>query len=146
MNVETVMHAGIETVAADTKICEIARLMRDKDIGCVAVGDTNGVAGIVTDRDIVVRSCADQACGDRMAADIMSAPVVHCSPHQDVWDAARLMESRQVRRLPVIDMDGQVVGILSLGDLAHCGYRDLAAEAISAVSAHHPDQLVLGEG
>lgn len=142
MKVEDAMHAGIEIAPPNSAVRDIARIMREMDIGCVAIGDESGLIGIVTDRDVVVRSCADGRCGEGTAVDIMSAPVIHCSVHQDVEDAARVMEARQLRRLPVLDAGSVPIGILTIGDIAHCGRRSLAAETIEAVSAHHPDQLV----
>jgi CBS domain-containing protein len=113
---------------------EAARVMREADVGPVLVVDDGRVAGILTDRDIVVRAIADgrdpQSTPVREAC---SADLVTLSPDQDIDDAARLMREHDVRRLPVVQ-DGRPVGILALGDLAVERDSDSALADISAGS------------
>jgi CBS domain-containing protein len=92
--------------------------MRDSAIGDVIVMNGNEVAGVVTDRDIVVRAIAEQADPDSVTLNqILSPDLVTVSPHDDAVAAGELMRTYAVRRLPVID-DGRLVGVISLGDLA----------------------------
>lgn len=136
--VSEVMHSGVDRVAPDTSLAELARIMREKDIGAIPVSDGDTPLGIVTDRDLALRGFAGNGQAKAMtAADIMSKPVVFCHANDSIEDAIRVMESRQVRRLPVVDDRSNMVGILSLGDVSHCGHRDLAIEVMGAVSSHH---------
>jgi CBS domain-containing protein len=136
--VSEAMHSGVDRVAPDAGLAELARIMRDKDIGAIPVSDGKSLLGIVTDRDIALRGFVGDGQASAMtAADIMSKPVVFCHADDSIEDAIRLMESRQVRRLPVVDDQSSMVGILSLGDVSHCGHRDLAIEVMGAVSSHH---------
>lgn len=132
------MHSGVDRVAPGASLAELARIMKEKDIGALPVSEGDSLLGIVTDRDIAIRGLArDGQATSLTAADIMSKPVVFCHARDTIEDAIRLMESRQVRRLPVLDEDASLVGILSLGDVSHCGHRDLAIEVMGAVSSHH---------
>lgn len=116
----------------------MAQIMRDKDIGALPVSEGDTLLGIVTDRDIALRGFAgDGQAASLTAEDIMSKPVVFCHASDSIEDASRLMVSRQVGRLPVVDERSAIVGILSLGDVSHCGHRDLAIEVMTAVSTHH---------
>ena len=97
---------------------EAARAMRDADIGDVIVIENNQVCGIVTDRDIVVRTLAEaRDPATTTLADICSHALLTVSPTDSVEEAVRLMRTHAIRRLPVVE-GGQPVGIVSLGDLA----------------------------
>ena len=117
--IREVMTADPVTCAATDTIADAARLMRDDGIGDVLVTNGGGLCGIVTDRDIVVRSVAD---GDDPTmtpiGEICTRDVRAVGPDDTVGDAARLMADGALRRLPVCDPDGRLVGIVSLGDLA----------------------------
>lgn len=132
------MHGGVEWISPDTCIPEIARIMRDKDIGAIPVGQNDRLVGMVTDRDVAVRGLTSD--GDTAlltAADVMTKPIVYCMAEQPIEDAVRLMEALKIRRLPVVDREKRMVGMLSIGDVCHCGQPDLAVEVMSAVSSHH---------
>jgi CBS domain-containing protein len=138
MKVKDAMHKGVEWVSPDTRLPEIARMMRQSDIGAVPVGENDRLIGMVTDRDICCKAVADGHDIDAMTArDVMTTGIVWCHDDDDVEDAADLMESRQIRRLPVIDKNKRMVGMLSLGDLSHAAPTKLTAEVTKAVSAHH---------
>jgi CBS domain-containing protein len=123
-------------VPPDCTLTEAARLMRDADIGDVIVQDGPRLAGILTDRDIVVRAIADdRAPADVTVGEICSADLVTVGPEDPVERAVQLMRQAAVRRLPVAE-DGRVVGILSLGDLAI--ERD-ATSALADISATEPN-------
>ena len=132
--VNEVMTHDPQTVDLGDTLAEAARVMREADVGPVLVLDDGRVAGILTDRDIVVRAIADgrdpQSTPVREAC---SADVVTLSPDQDLDEAIRLMRERDVRRLPVVQ-DGRPAGILSLGDLAVERDSDSALADISAAS------------
>jgi CBS domain-containing protein len=134
--IRDVMSSRPVTVSATTMLAEVARRMRDSDIGDVIVQDGNRVAGIVTDRDIVVRAVADEMMPSRVAVgDICSTDLITVSPDDPVERAVQLMRGAAVRRLPVAE-DGQVVGVVSLGDLAL--ERD-PGSALADISAAEPN-------
>jgi CBS domain-containing protein len=119
MQVREVMTPEVTTVRPDSTLTEIARIMREQDIGSVPVTDNEQLLGMVTDRDIVVRGVVEGHDGlDRTAADVMSPDVRCCTTNDDVEEVLRDMGNRQVRRLPVVDDDRRLVGIVSLGDLS----------------------------
>lgn len=133
-SVNEVMTHDPQTVDAGDTLAEAARVMREADVGPVLVLDGGRVAGILTDRDIVVRAVADgrdpQSTHVREAC---SADLVTLTPDQSIDDAVRLMREHDVRRLPVVQ-DGRPAGILSLGDLAVERDTDSALADISAAS------------
>ena len=138
MKVKDVMHRGVEWVEPQTPIAEIARKMRDEDIGAVPVGENDRLVGMVTDRDIVTRGLAKvRNYMDLVASDVMTKPIVYARADEDVEDALHIMAKNQIRRLPVIDENKRMTGILSLGDISEKAGRDLAGEVMRSVSAHH---------
>jgi CBS domain-containing protein len=95
------------------------------------------VIGMITDRDITCRAIAEgRDPATTMVADVMSTDVVSCFDDQDVTDAAHLMEEKQVHRLPVLNHDNDLVGVLALADLALHSPHELSGEVIEAVSKH----------
>ena len=117
MNIREVMTPNPQCVSPGDSIQNAARIMRDSDTGAVPVVDNGRPVGIVTDRDIVVRAVADGAQLDRPVREIVSGDVVCVTPDMSTREAADLMSEHQVRRLPVVE-NNQVVGIVSIGDLA----------------------------
>ena len=138
MKVKDMMHKGVECVSPDTAINLIAKKMRDLDVGAIPVAANGKLVGMVTDRDITIR-CAvgNETMSSIKAKDVMTSGVIYCRDNEDVEDAVRIMEGKQVRRLPVLNEAMQVVGMVSLGDLSHALPRDLTGEVAKAVSAHH---------
>ena len=138
MKVKQAMHKGVQWVGPDTPVVELARLMREHDIGAIPIGENDKLVGMVTDRDIVCRCVAAglDAKGQR-ARDVMTEGIVFCLERHELDEAARLMESRQVRRLPVINGKKRMTGILSLGDLCNAAPRTVGKVAMQGVSAHH---------
>ncbi|MEO0360760.1 MAG: CBS domain-containing protein [Pseudomonadota bacterium] len=138
MKVKEAMHADAEWRAPDTSLAEIAALMRSNDIGAVPIGENDRLVGMVTDRDIALRAFADGKDPSAMtASDVMSKGVVYCTTAEEIGDAIHLMEQKQIRRLPVIDEDKRLVGMLSLGDVTHAVSQELGGELARSVSGHH---------
>ena len=139
MKVKKAMHQGVTWVEPRTPVQELARLMREHDIGAIPIGENDRLIGIVTDRDIVCRCIAAGIDPSTATArDVMTEGVVFCVDRQDVKDAARIMEKKKVRRLPVIDgKKKRMVGMLSLGDVYGKGSRRSSRKVMHAVSAHH---------
>jgi CBS domain-containing protein len=139
MKVKDAMHKGVEWVGPDTPIAEIAKLMRGRDIGAVPIGDNDKLIGMVTDRDIVCNGLAKDGFdpAKSKARDVMTPGIHCCRDDDDLAKAVEHMESLRVRRLPVINKSKRMVGILSLGDLGHTAQREVVAEYVKSVSAHH---------
>ena len=132
------MHKGVEWVQPTTKLAEIAKLMQKHDIGAIPVGENDKLIGMVTDRDIVCRAVANGGDMAKLTArDVMTKGIVYCHDTQDLAEAIRVMQEKQLRRLPVISEARRMVGMLSLGDVSHAGSRDVAGGVAHAVSAHH---------
>jgi CBS domain-containing protein len=139
MKVKNAMHKGTSYVEPTTPVKEIARQMRDNDIGAIPVWTSGKLVGMVTDRDVTCRAVADGAdLGNLTAQDIMTKAVISCSPEDDLAFTVKAMEAKKVRRLPVTDGQHGLVGMLSLGDLSHKMGKEMSGEVLRAVSAHHP--------
>ena len=120
MKVKDMMHKGVECVSPDTAINAIAKRMRELDVGAIPVAADGKLVGMVTDRDIAIRCVADsQDISKVNAKDVMTSGVVYCRDNEDVEDAVRIMEGKQLRRLPVLNEAMQMVGMVSLGDVSH---------------------------
>jgi len=118
-SVKDAMTADVKTAAPSQSLTDVARLMKQEDVGSVPVVDGERLIGVVTDRDIVVRGIADGSDPHAIkAGDIASRDVVTVRPDDDLDAALRLMAQHQVRRLPVVD-DGQLVGVVAQADVAH---------------------------
>lgn len=138
MKVKEAMHPGVEWRDPETTVTEIAKLMRDEDIGAIPIGKNDRLVGMVTDRDIACRAVADgRDLTQTTAGDVMTKGIVFCTENEELDDAVRLMESKQIRRMPVINDDKRMVGMLSLGDLSHSVSHELSGELVEAVSEHH---------
>ena len=117
--IRDVMTPDVRTVPPSASIAEIARIMRDEDIGAVPVAENDRLVGMVTDRDIVVRGLADGGdISKKTARDVMSPRLLYCTEDQSVDEVLKNMAEQQVRRLPVVNRDKRLVGVVSLGDLS----------------------------
>ena len=139
MKVKDAMHKGVDWVSPDTPVTELARLMREHDIGAIPIGDNDRLIGMVTDRDIVCKGLAVDGVDVSLttARDVMTEGIHCCREDDDLAKAVRHMEMLKVRRLPVINKNRRMVGILSLGDVSHAVPGELLAEWVKTVSAHH---------
>lgn len=138
MKVKDAMHAGVVWVGPETSLIEIAQKMRDHDIGAIPIGDNDRLIGMVTDRDIVCRAVANGGSLEKLTArDVMTPKIVYCRTSEELDDAAEIMEEKKIRRLPVIDENKRMVGMLSLGDISRQAPSNLSGELIAAVSGHH---------
>ena len=138
MKVKEMMHKGVEWVSPDTSVATLAKKMLQHDVGALPIGENDRLVGMVTDRDIAMRGVAKGKDISKLTAkDIMTKSVIWCRDSESVDDAARLMETKRIRRLPVIDDHKRMVGMLSLGDISHAASQRISAEVTKAVSAHH---------
>lgn len=135
MKVKDVMTRSITTIEPDATIKDAASIMQQHNIGSIPVVDNNGLVGIVTDRDIVVRNIAsDQDPFSTPVRNIMTSQVTTVTPEEDVKSISEIMSKRQVRRLPVVE-NQNLVGMVSLGDIATTGKSNMeASEALCEIS------------
>jgi CBS domain-containing protein len=136
MKVSDIMTSeGLATATLDTTLAEIAMRMRDENVGAIPIVDEDEkLAGIITDRDIVVRGIAEGENPDECTAeDILSEQLHTIQPHADIEEAAELMARHQIRRLPVVE-NSVIVGMISLGDIAVKSEEDEAAAALEDIS------------
>src|SRR5262245_42280775 len=137
MKVKDIMTPRPECVRPETTLQEAARKMRDLDVGPLPVcGDDDRLAGMLTDRDIAIRAVAEgKDPRTTTVREAMSENIVYGFEDQEIGDAARVMEEKQIRRLVVLDHDKRLTGIVSLGDLAvDAGDRSKAGEILQEVS------------
>ncbi|MFN2470276.1 MAG: CBS domain-containing protein [Gaiellaceae bacterium] len=133
--VQEVMTPSPRTVETSTTVADAARLLRDEDVGSLPVIESGKVVGVVTDRDIVLRVVADgRDPQSTSVADIASRAPVTVDPQQDLDEALRLMGEHQVRRLPVVEEDGRLVGVLAQADVATEASPQQTAEVLEEIS------------
>lgn len=138
MQVSEVMTAKPACCEPGTGLQEVARMMEQNDCGCIPVVShehSSELLGVVTDRDIVMRSVGRGKNPLEMTArEVMSRPVVTASPEESVEDCCVKMEDKQVRRIPVVDAAGDCCGIVAQADIARRSGQDEAGEVVSEVS------------
>lgn len=136
MELREIMTRDVEVVASDAPLRDAAAKMKQLDIGMIPVCDGDRLRGMLSDRDITVRATAEGKDPTKTkVSEIMSTEIVYCLEDQEIEEAVSLMEARQIRRLPVLNQDKRLVGIVSLGDIAvHVGDRDLAGETLQEIS------------
>jgi CBS domain-containing protein len=129
------MTRGVRSMAPTDTLQLAAQAMDELNVGAIPVCEGDRVVGMVTDRDIVVRGVAQGRAGASTALrEVMSAQVETCREDESVKDVSQKMQERQIRRLPVLDRAGKLIGIVSLGDLATKGEAEEAGEALSDIS------------
>ena len=130
-----VMSRDVKLVAPDSTIREAAQQMRDGDFGMLPVAENDRMIGAISDRDIAIRAIADDKGPATTVREVMSEGICWAYEDDSVEQAATIMSERQVRRLPVLDRDKRLVGIVSLGDFAvDSADIEPAAEALSGIS------------
>jgi CBS domain-containing protein len=135
MLISDVMTRDVDLIDPGTTLKQAASRMRDRDVGSLPVAENDRLVGMVTDRDIVVKGVAEaRDAGSTTAREVMSANVLYCFDDQSVEEVLANMGDVQVRRLPVVDRDKKLVGIVSIGDLAKKGPAKKAGEALKDIS------------
>jgi len=136
MKFKDIMSKDIEVLHQDDTIQTAAQKMRDLNVGFLPVLDNGKLIGVLTDRDLVVRTMADGVRPNkRIEKDFISNPGIYCFDDQEVDSAVQLMQMHQIRRLVVLDRnDGSVVGVVSLGDLAINTPSDTSGEVLQVIS------------
>ncbi|MDQ3259332.1 MAG: CBS domain-containing protein, partial [Pseudomonadota bacterium] len=127
-----VMSPIVEVISPEATIKEAAQQMRDNDFGLMPVGENDRMIGAISDRDIVIRAVAEGKSPSTKVRDVMSEGLVWAYDTDTVEDAAELMGEHQIRRLPIVNADKRLVGIVALGDFAvQSSDIGLAGEALS---------------
>lgn len=119
MQIKDIMTKTVKVIPANAMVRDAAKLMKDIDSGFIPVIDADNVIGVITDRDIVLRSTAEgRNPNETTVEEVMTKEFFFLYEDEDVKEAAKVMSERQVRRLPVVNRQEELVGILSLGDLS----------------------------
>lgn len=135
MKVRDVMTPDVDVINPAAMIAEASRRMRDEEVGALPVGEKDKLVGMVTDRDIVVRAIAAGKNPEKTSVrEAMSDQVLYCFEDQSTDEVAANMGENQVRRLPVVNRDKRLVGIVALGDLSTRGAGQEAGSALGEIS------------
>ena len=139
MKVKDAMHKGVDWVGPETPVAELAKLMCDHDIGAIPIGEDDKLIGMVTDRDIVCKGLAHTGFDARLttAREVMTTGIHCCREDDDLAKAIRHMEELKVRRLPVINKNRRMIGMLSLGDISNFAPGEMVSKYVRSVAAHH---------
>jgi CBS domain-containing protein len=133
--IREVMTSNPRTVTADSTVAEAARLMRDEDAGIIPITEGERLVGVVTDRDIAIKVAAEgKDAQSTKVSEIAAKNLVTIDPQQDLDEALRLMAQHQVRRLPVVEEDGKLVGILAQADVARHADPARTGEVVEEIS------------
>lgn len=144
MRVAEAMTRDVQLAAPDQNIIDAAKMMADCDCGVLPVSENDRLVGMITDRDIVVRALAQGKSGDTPIREVMSTEVKYCFEDDDIDDVARNMGDIQIRRLPVVDQNKRLTGIVSLGDIAHTQQTQAAADALTGISEQSSEHTSSG--
>ena len=128
------MTADPTTIEPTTSATEAARIMKSQDVGSLPILENDRLVGVVTDRDLAIRLLAEGKSGETAVGEIASKDVVTVDPQQTLEEATRLMAEHQLRRLPVCEEDGKLVGILAQADVAQSGHDTLTGETVQQIS------------
>lgn len=134
MRVADCMTQDVRIAHPEQTIQEAARAMAAIDAGCLPVGENDRLVGMITDRDIAVRAVAEGRGPEAKVGDVMSAEVLYCFEDEDAEDVLQNMGDLQIRRLPVLNRDKRLVGIVSLSDLATGRGKPRAGETLHQIA------------
>jgi CBS domain-containing protein len=135
MLVKEIMTKKVDFIDPNTTIAEASKIMRDDGIGCLPIGENDRLVGFVTDRDIIVRAVAkDKDLNNVKVQDVMSQPIKYCYDDDTIDDLAQNLAQNQVHRLPVLNHDKRMVGIVSLSDLSTKGTKEASNKALLGIS------------
>lgn len=134
MRVSEAMTRDVQIANPDQTLHDVARIMAECDVGCLPVGENDRLVGMITDRDIAVRAVAQgRAPDDTTVREVMTQEVKYCFDDEELSDVAQNMSEVQVHRLPVVDHDKHLVGILALADIANCEGAEIVGAAVCGI-------------
>jgi CBS domain-containing protein len=136
MNVSECMSTDVRVCSPDASLRDAARTMKEIDAGFLPVGENDRLVGMVTDRDLAVRGLAEDKGPDARVADVMSRDVCYCFDDDEIEDVSRKMADDQVRRMPVLNRDKRLVGVISIGDISQIGLAgaERSGEALRGIA------------
>ena len=134
MKVSKCMTRDVELVRPTQTIREAAQMMAELDAGALPVQQDDRLVGMITDRDIAVRAVAQGKSPETPVQDVMSPELLYCFEDQEIEDVSRNMGEVKVRRLPVVNRDKRLVGIISIGDLARKEEQTLTGSTLARIS------------
>jgi len=138
MKISEVMTKDVLTAKPSQTIQEAASMMAKIDSGAIMVEEQERLVGMITDRDIAIRAVAEGLAGKTPISKIMSGGIRYCFEDEDIEHVAKNMADVQLRRLPVLNRDKRLVGVVSLGNIASTRSQSAAATVLSGVAqAHH---------
>ena len=132
--VQEAMTSNPTAITPDTTAQEAARLLKTENVGALPIVEDGRLTAVVTDRDLAVRVLAEGRGAETPVREVASQDLVTIDPQQNLDEAARLMAEHQVRRLPVVEEDGRLVGMLAQADVAQSGHDKLTGEVVEKIS------------
>ena len=132
--VQEAMTPNPTSITPETTAQEAAQLLKSEDVGSLPIVEDGRLTAVVTDRDLAIRVLAEGRGGETTVREIASHDLVTIDPQQGLDEAARLMAEHQVRRLPVVEEDGRLVGVLAQADIAQAGHDQLTGEVVEKIS------------
>ena len=132
--VQQAMTSNPTAITPDTTVQDAARLMKSDDVGALPIVEDGRLTCVITDRDLAIRGVADGLDSATSVRELASKDVVTIDPQQSLEEAARLMAEHQIRRLPVVEEDGRLVGMLAQADVAAAGHDTLTGDVVQKIS------------
>ena len=133
--IREVMTSNPRTIEADKPVADAAKLMRDEDVGLAPIVEGDRLVGTLTDRDIAIRVVAEgKDPASTPVREVASTEVVTVDPEQDLDEALNLMAQHQVRRIPVVEQDGRLVGVVAQADVARQADEHQTGELVEQIS------------
>jgi CBS domain-containing protein len=132
--IQEAMTPNPTTIALGTPVREAARILKAENVGSLPIVEDGKLVGVVTDRDLAIRILGEDRDPSTPVGEIASKDLVTVDPQQTLEEAARLMAKHQIRRLPVVEEDGSLVGILAQADIAQIGHDELTGEVVQQIS------------
>jgi len=132
--VQEAMTSNPTAITPETTVQEAAQLMKSEDVGALPIVEDGRLTCVITDRDLAIRGVADGLDGATPVRELASKDVVTIDPQQSMEEAARLMAEHQIRRLPVVEEDGRLIGMLAQADVAAAGHDTLTGDVVQKIS------------
>ena len=132
--VQEAMTSNPTAITPQTTVQEAAQLMKAEDVGALPIVEDGRLTCVITDRDLAIRGVADGLDSATSVRELASKDVVTIDPQQSLEEAARLMAEHQIRRLPVVEEDGRLVGMLAQADVAAAGHDTLTGDVVQKIS------------
>ena len=132
--VQEAMTSNPTAITPETTVQEAAQLMKSEDVGALPIVEDGRLTYVITDRDLAIRGVAHGLDSATSVRELASKDVVTIDPQQSLEEAARLMAEHQIRRLPVVEEDGRLVGMLAQADVAAAGHDTLTGEVVQQIS------------